>query len=122
MLRATPRSTSNDIHYPFTTLVRSSGLLSVSLRGSCSKEDDGPEDVSGAEITATFQFGNGKKVNYAFTHEKDDIILPSVNGPNGNNHYKLWLRGERDIEGSIYTINIYEIGRASCRKRVCQYV
>src|SRR3546814_7306112 len=83
------------------------GLLSLCLLGSCSKEDDVPEDVSGAEITATFQFSNGKKVNYAFTHEKDDIILPSVNGPNGNNHYKLWLRGEREIEGSIYTINIY---------------
>src|SRR3546814_10601459 len=79
------------------------GLLSLCLLGSCSKEDDVPEDVSGAEITATFQFSNGKKVNYAFTHEKDDIILPSVNGPNGNNNYKLWLRGEREIEGSIYT-------------------
>src|SRR3546814_16982349 len=69
---------------------------------------DCSSDVCSSDlITATFQFSNGKKVNYAFTHEKDDIILPSVNGPNGNNHYKLWLRGEREIEGSIYTINIY---------------
>lgn len=98
-----------------TTIIRkhsifrclSIGLLSAVLLTACSKKEDKPSDESGAEITATLQFSDGKKIDYALTQKKDDIIKPSVNGPNGNDHYKLWLRGEKAIDGTTYTLNIY---------------
>lgn len=86
------------------------GLLSVFLFISCGKDGDKPdtdESDADAEITAVFQFGDGESVDFAFTHEKDDLIKPYVYGPNENKHYKLWLRGEKEIAGKIYTINLY---------------
>ncbi len=85
------------------------GLLSVFLLISCGKKDNNPDrdDDSEAEITATLQFSEGKTVDFAFTHQKDDLIKPYVYGPNENGHYKLWLRGEKEIGDNIYTINLY---------------
>ncbi len=86
------------------------GLLSIFLFVSCGKDDDKPgtdEPDADAEITATLQFSSGESVAFAFTHKKDDIIKPYVYGPNGNEHYKLWLRGEKEIGDNIYTINLY---------------
>lgn len=82
-------------------------LLSIFLFTSCSKKKDNPSSGSGGEITATFQFSEGESVDFAFTSQADDIIKPYLNGPNQNNHYKLYLRGEREIDGKIYTINLY---------------
>lgn len=84
------------------------GLLSVLLFVSCGKNEDKPsEDKAKAEITASFKFSNGETTDFAFTHKKDDIVQSYVYGPNGNDHYKLWLRGEKEIGNKIYTINIY---------------
>lgn len=84
-------------------------LLSVLLFVSCGKKDDNPDrdDNSDAEITATLQFSEGETVDFAFTHQKDDLIKPYVYGPNNNEHYKLYLRGEKEIDGYVYVINIY---------------
>ena len=84
------------------------GLLSAVLFTACSKKEpnDGGDPSDGA-VSATMQFSDGKKVDFAFTPKQDDIIKPSVNGPNGNGHYKLWLRGEKTIDNHIYTINLY---------------
>lgn len=85
-------------------------LLSAVLFTACSKKENNPKDEDpkkGAHISATFQFNQGKAVDFTFTSQKDDLIKPAFNGPNGNNHYKLWLRGEKSIDGMIYTINIY---------------
>ncbi len=84
------------------------GLLSGVLFTACSKNEEKPKDEkSGEEITATLQFSDGKTVDFSFAHQKDDLIKPSLNGPNGNDHYKLRLRGEKPIDGTTYTINIY---------------
>lgn len=86
-------------------------LLSVFLFVSCSKKDDNPDpdgnNDAKAEITATLQFSSGESVDFAFTHKKDDLIKPYINGPNRNDHYKLWLRGEKEIDGFVYVINLY---------------
>lgn len=90
------------------------GLLSAVLFTACSKKDDtsnapGASNVnkSGADITATFQFNTGKKVDISFYQQKDDLIKSSITGPNENNHYKMMLRGEKTIDDMIYTILIY---------------
>src|SRR5690554_5656900 len=83
-------------------------LLSTFLFASCSKnEENNKEEDAGAAITATFQFSDGKKVDFVYSPKKDDVIKPAVNGPNANNHYKLWLRGEKAIDNKVYTINLY---------------
>lgn len=85
-------------------------LLSVFLFASCSKDDDGDNPgggSGGAAISATFEFSDGNTVDFKWSPEADDLIKPSVNGPNGNDHYKLWLRGEKTIGDHIYVINIY---------------
>ena len=83
------------------------GLLAVFILSSCSETDNGPDEGSGSELTATLQFSDGKTVDFAFSHQKDDLIKSSWNGPNGNGHYKLWLRGEKTIGDAIYTLNVY---------------
>lgn len=83
------------------------GLLSIVLFASCDKNTDEPDRSSDGDITATFQFSNGETVDFAFTSEEDDFIKPYVYGPNSNDHYKLYLRGEKEIDGKIYTINLY---------------
>lgn len=60
------------------------------------KENKSDVNKSGDEITATFEFSNGKTVDFSVTPKKDDIIKPSVNGPNVNNQYKLWLREKKN--------------------------
>lgn len=83
------------------------GLLSIVLFASCDKNKDEPDSNSDGDITATFQFSNGETVDFAFTSTEDDFIKPYVYGPNGNDHYKLYLRGEKEINGKVYTINLY---------------
>jgi|SRR5690606_12333926 len=83
-------------------------LVSAFLFSSCSKDEKkDKEEDSAAAITATFQFSDGKKVDFAYSPKKDDFIKPAVNGPNGNDHYKLWLRGEKTLDNIVYTINLY---------------
>src|SRR5690606_15091157 len=83
------------------------GLIAVFILSSCSETDNGPDEGSGSELTATLQFSDGKTVDFDFSHQKDDLIKSSWNGPNGNGHYKLWLRGEKTIGDAIYTLNVY---------------
>lgn len=88
-----------------TTMI---GLLCMILLTACSKkENQKDENPAKGQMSATLQFSDGKKVDFSFTPKKDDIIKPAVNGPNGNDHYKLWLRGEKTIDNHIYTINLY---------------
>lgn len=88
-----------------TTMI---GLLCMVFLTACSKRENKADGhAAEGDISATMQFSDGKKVDFAFTPKQDDIIKPSVNGPNGNGHYKLWLRGEKTIDNHIYTINLY---------------
>lgn len=83
-------------------------LTGAFLFTACSSDDEKNDvNTSKGEITATLKFSNGKTVDYAYTPKSDDIVRPTVNGPNGNDHYKFWFRGESKIDGMIYTINLY---------------
>lgn len=82
-------------------------LFCIVLFASCDKNTDEPNTSSDGDITATFQFSDGETVDFAFTSGEDDLLKPYVYGPNSNDHYKLYLRGEKEIDGKIYTINLY---------------
>lgn len=83
------------------------GLLSAFFFISCDKSNDEPDLNSDGDITATFQFSDGESVDFTFTSQEDDFVKPYVYGPNSNDHYKLYLRGEKEIDGKVYTINLY---------------
>ncbi len=83
-------------------------LVSVVLLSSCSKDEKkNIAEGSAAAVTATFEFSDGKIVDFEYTPKKEDFIKPAINGPNENDHYKLWLRGEKTLGNTVYTLNLY---------------
>jgi len=97
---------------PFNSILRALGVLLCGVlllfSVSCSNDDSGNEPGgSDGAITASLNFSDGESTDFAFTPKMDDLIKPYVYGPNGNGHYKLHLRGEREIGDKIYTLNIY---------------
>lgn len=84
------------------------GVFAAFLFISCGEKDVKPKlGETQGEITATLIFSNGETTNVAFIQKKDDVIRPYLYGPNGNDHYKLWLRGEQELGNKVYTISIY---------------
>src|SRR3546814_11179809 len=93
MIRRPPRSTRTDTLFPYTTLFRSSsGWLGLVAR----RESGSPQTLS-----AVLQSD-----------------APGRTGGDGGRHARLlYADGIRDGRALRH-----EIGRASCRERVCQYV
>src|SRR3546814_18370505 len=104
MIRRPPRSTRTDTLFPYTTLFRSP-ITSVT------REEIDRQGITSAEQLLMYLnvAGNGSDnlaSNSGIVHEDQR----GNNGVSGAN-----LRGQ----GADATL---EIGRASCRERVCQYV
>src|SRR3546814_13912896 len=93
MIRRPPRSTRTDTLFPYTTLFQANAVYARAL----------------GDIQATI---NG---SLEYNHSRSLQGLPgiSVTLPAGNPYSPF----DDDV-----TPNRYEIGRASCRERVCQYV
>src|SRR3546814_16219671 len=102
MIRRPPRSTRTDTLFPYTTLFRSGGrggaqsnALPAGLAGLAGQRGVVVEDPTG--ITTAL---------HSVTREQIlGVVLTSASNQQ--------IRQE---------INVEEIGRASCRERVCQYV
>src|SRR3546814_16340462 len=114
MLQRTPRSTRSDTHFPYTSLFLSSYLikLAVALR------DLAWEDASqalGNLLTSSSQFI--RCIDDSF-RECDRYLARTVRNTRLDLDEILWRLGFLDTLARPH----YEIGRASCRERVCQYV
>src|SRR3546814_11326774 len=97
MIRRPPRSTRTDTLFPYTTLFRSEFAEEVMTRLDSTEYGDGymPADSFGRLV---------------------DVCTED-----------WWVRilrpdGTDTGEAEAFTIDIAQIGRASCRERVCQYV
>src|SRR3546814_13473732 len=98
MIRRPPRSTRTDTLFPYTTLFRSSqtlGLRTVAVRRG--------ELASSLSATGTIDF-----------NQRDVAI---VQARTGGFVQRVYGRAPGDIIGAGA-----QLGRASCRGRVCQYV
>src|SRR3546814_20342538 len=101
MMRRPPRSTRTDTLFPYTTLFRS-GVLSMSSPAHGTVEARVPgDDASQPETLEIIDSGHLERC------ERLPASPPST----------IALAGE-----IVGTYRYAEIGRASCRERVCQYV
>src|SRR3546814_16126039 len=103
MIRRTPRSTRTDTLFPYTTLFRSQGLRAWSAIG------DVPDAIDCAVVALP-----------------GDLVLDAVEqcAAKGIRALVIFSAGfnEAGDEGIARQARLREIGRASCRERVCQYV
>src|SRR3546814_20361002 len=98
MIRRPPRATRTDTLFPYTTLFRS-GRVRV---------------------------GDQKEILVGNDDQRVDMLLQLGDAGVRRSHTALALEGEglgHDADGQDATVaRRLEIGRASCRERVCQYV
>src|SRR3546814_14563975 len=108
MIRRPPRSTRTDTLFPYTTLFRSGAAMGRPLparlvaRGLVELELEQPrQEIAGVgRVAGNVELRAGIEIRLAARHGRDDaLILVAQVGP-----------------------RLVEIGRASCRERVCQYV
>src|SRR3546814_16312929 len=99
MILRPPRSTRTDTLFPYTTL-----FLSRRSAGPCRKSARDRRDLAG-------------EVNlYRVAHAARDCLLPRLRSE------EIGVVLVRDKAGFEQHRRRVEIGRASCRERVCQYV
>src|SRR3546814_15860048 len=100
MIRRPPRSTRTDTLFPYTTLFRSIGMLQLGWHWL----DPATALLVGVVVAAS-AFG---LLRDAFNAAMDAV-------PQGLDqlHVRDWLQSQAGV--------LAEIGRASCRERVCQY-
>src|SRR3546814_19501322 len=115
MLRRPPRSTRTYTLFPYTTLFRSAstGLIDTGLQFEAN--DGGPMTNKLGSIVSV----KGADANTDFSEfdAGDNIMTQIEQDGDGNSTIRVALANDLNVD-SVTT----EIGRASCRERVCQYV
>src|SRR3546814_20013793 len=108
MIRRPPRSTRTDTLFPYTTLFRSVVHDTPNLQYFAKTGGQGRVKVVGSLKSGDF---------YGIAFPKGSDLVPTVNKA----LKALHDNGKYD---ALYTkwFGQKEIGRASCRERVCQYV
>src|SRR3546814_15078964 len=119
MSRRPPRSTRTDTLFPYTTLFRS-------LQGYNAAEVVLSVGIGGITFTTT------NKIEFKLTHSDDDSTYDDVTT---DDMLGVTVSGSGIIKAltaahaaaAVYRVGYrggkrYQIGRASCRERVCQYV
>src|SRR3546814_14198863 len=110
MIRPPPRSTRTAPPFPYTTLFRSSGLGAEEVAVG-DGEIDLPVDRLGVDADLHTVGGGDRHDSIAVRQVEVDVQAPAV-----AQRHRLSLVAGLVAEGSR------QIGRASCRERVCQYV
>src|SRR3546814_15566052 len=105
MIRRPPRSTRTDTLFPYTTLFRNSALHISEGQSVILKLERIDPDAHGVLATQDPDVANAWNTADGILHAGGDIVGHIRNGVT-----------------SIFGIDCGEIGRASCRERVCQYV
>src|SRR3546814_17442147 len=103
MIRRPPRTTRTDTLFPYTTLFRSE-----------------QEGIGHSQVTLR----NGRRASTARAFLKPAMKRPNLHVVTGAHTHRVLMQGRR-ATGVVYQVGAgmrEEIGRASCRERVCQYV
>src|SRR3546814_13407548 len=121
MIRRQPRSTRTDTLFPYTTLFRSAFTARTTIAARFTRF---------AGRTRIFQFLTGFLVDNA--HRQADLA-PIVNFEDLDLHFlpfgkdiadflNALIPDFRDVDKAVLAAHEIQIGRASWRARVCQYV
>src|SRR3546814_20535758 len=116
MIRRPPRSTRTDTLFPYTTLFRSERVAQA--------KDSLPAGVQPQLAPLTTGLGEIFMFSVAFEHP-DGKGVKVVDGQPGWQSDGSYLTPEGEKLTTVVAKAAYlrtEIGRASCRERVCQYV
>src|SRR3546814_11815357 len=108
MIRRPPRSTRTDTLFPYTTLFRSAAKGARRLRNTALAYINANETADAAKIAFT-QFEQADNMT-----ERQGALSVLSNGRSSERVAAL------DIFYIRYHDNALEIGRASCREKVCQ--
>src|SRR3546814_19239685 len=111
MIRLPPRSTRTDTLFPYTTLFRSAGDVVCSARPS-----PGPHNVADKPWFQRFQRGKTFSVGGPATGPVSGEAVLTVTLPMNEE------AAASPAPTALIITFVKEIGRASCRERVCQYV
>src|SRR3546814_19892814 len=122
MIRRPPRATRTDTLFPYTTLFRSLGLVGQHLAGISERVEHL------AELLLTGDEGGAQAIEAVDDAEEDVIVV-------GEGRHEVGQRSDRLVEPLAVPGQVLvevrhqvadavrvEIGRASGRERVCQYV
>src|SRR3546814_15085263 len=128
MIRRPPSSTRTDTLFPYTTLLRSAQLRDATAAIGGAKADFYPRiGLRGRVGVEAFEFNDLDSWDSRFFSVGPAVYLPIFQG--GRLKQRLALNEARQRAAAIaYRQTVLqawhevEIGRASCRERVCQYV
>src|SRR3546814_11924318 len=105
MIRRPPRSTRTDTLFPYTTLLRSDDISAEGFEARI---------LDDADFAA--QWGD---LGPVYGHQW--VNWPRYE-PAGEGLFRRAAQGHNQIAALIDSLRNNQIGRASCRERVCQYV
>src|SRR3546814_12845813 len=110
MIRRPPRSTRTDTLFPYTTLFRSQvdAAILVPVAGRDRDDLDRPSGAAGDQFAVRFEQADDAAADDADPGQRD--AQRRARGGGG----RRWRHAD--------TPGMREIGSASCRARVCQYV
>src|SRR3546814_16614493 len=120
MIRRPPRSTRTDTLFPYTTLFRSQALGA----GVAELAGEGAADLAGDAERAAVFLGNVDGLNLLAVGQAQQPLAGAVPGDLGDGDLGPAHRaGLGEVLAEVLGEGGHgEIGRASCRERVCQYV
>src|SRR3546814_14152721 len=117
MILRPPRSTRTDTLFPYTTLFRSEAVIDESM---ISGEPVPVEKTAGDKVSSGTINGNKSFVMVTEKVGRETLLSQIIEMVNAASRSKAPIQNLADkISGYFVPI---EIGRASCRERVCQYV
>src|SRR3546814_17472219 len=117
MIRRPPRSTRTDTFFPYTTLFRSFVRGMDGAAAHAHRVDDG--DAAGGDIVAVADAAGGApadllaQIGAAAADQLEQFLGLGID--------RLGRTAEAAVDVNFHVM-LGQIGRASCRERVCQYV
>src|SRR3546814_15844725 len=117
MIRRPPRSTRTDTLFPYTTLFRSPGNGTASCDGETVMRVGVPKEIKNHE----YRVGLTPFAVREFTAAGHEVIVQTGAGAGIGEDDAAYERVGARIVGSAEVV-FANIGRMSCRDRVCQYM
>src|SRR3546814_12667370 len=130
MVRLPPRSTRTDTLFPYTTLFRSPRRIGDKIAGLLGAQ---PGEVIATDSTSVNIFkaltaalslrpGRSKILSEQTNFPTDVYMMQGIEAFSGGRVRAVTAAPDAVVDALDDDVAVLQIGRASCRERVCQYV